>query len=109
MGAKQDQRKVLQKVADADGGDEHAERRCLTQRLIRQKFDEDAEQRTDENADQHSDERRQTHLRHGDDAGIGADHDDIAVGKVQHLGDAVHHGVAQCDKRINAAQTETAD
>ena len=109
LGTEKDQGEVLQKVADTDGSDEHAEGRRLAQRLIGQKFDEDAEQRTDKDAEQHGDEGRQAHLRNGDDAGVSADHDDIAVGKVQHLGDAVHHGVAQRDEGVNAAQTESAD
>lgn len=46
---------------------------------------------------------------HGDIIMIGAYAGIIAVGKVQHLGDAVHHGVAQRDEGVNAAQTESAD
>ena len=42
-------------------------------------------------------------------AGISADHDDVAMGKIEHLCDAVDHGIAQRDKRINAAQAQTAD
>ena len=36
----------------------------------------------------------------------GADHEQIAVGEVDHGQDAVHHGVAQGDQRIDAADLE---
>ena len=109
LGTEQQQCEVLQKVADADGGDEHAERRCLTQRLIGQKFDEDTQQGAEQNTEQHGKKGRQAHLRYGDDAGIGADHDDIAVGEVQHFGDAVYHGITQRDQGEDAAEAQPAD
>ena len=37
---------------------------------------------------------------------IRADHDYVAVGKVKHFCNAVNHGVAQRDKRIDSSQTE---
>ena len=43
------------------------------------------------------------------EADIRAHHNHIAVSKVQHFGNAVHHGVAQRNERVNAAQAETAD
>ena len=38
---------------------------------------------------------------HGVERGICADHDDIAVGKVQKQDDTIDHAVAQCHKRIH--------
>ena len=45
----------------------------------------------------------------GAEGNVAADHDDVAVGEVQHLGDAVNHCVAQCDDRVHAAQTDAVD
>ena len=45
--------------------------------------------------------------KHGHVKGhIGANHDDVAVGEVQHLGNAVDHGVAQGDDGVDAAQAD---
>ena len=84
--------------------------------------------------DGHSDQRRHDgghdhHERDGDDrgeragveeadvleergrevAGEGADHEDIAVGEVDHAQDAVDHRVAEGDEGVHAAQRGTAD
>ena len=40
---------------------------------------------------------------------ICAHHDDVAVGKVQHLGDTVYHCVSQCDDRVYASKTDAVD
>ncbi len=45
----------------------------------------------------------------GVEADVGANHDDVAVGEVQHLCDAVHHGVAQRDDGVDASQADPAD
>ena len=38
---------------------------------------------------------------------IAADHDDIAMGEVQHLGNAVDHRIAQRDECVYAAERNT--
>ena len=45
----------------------------------------------------------------GKEHNIAANHDNVAVGEVQHLGNAVDHRIAQGDQRVNAAQTDTVD
>ena len=39
-------------------------------------------------------------------AGKGADHEDLAVGEVDHAQDAVDHRVAQGDQRVDAARAQ---
>ena len=45
----------------------------------------------------------------GAERDVGTDHDDIAVGEVQHFRNAIDHGVAQRDQRVDAAQVDAAD
>ena len=40
---------------------------------------------------------------------IGTDHNHIAMGKVQHLGNPVHHCISQSNDRIYAAKANTVD
>ena len=54
-------------------------------------------------------QRRHPQRQHGGDNGVGAHHDDIAVGEVQHLGNAVDHRVAQGDDGIHAAKADAVD
>ena len=100
---------VLEEVAHADSGDKHRERRSRAQRLIRQTLDDNAEHRTHDHCDEYrrpcgQSPRADRHQRH-----IAADHYNVAMGEVQHLGDAVNHGIAQRDYRVHAAETDTAD
>ena len=102
-------RGVLQEIAHADGSDEHGQRRRGAQGLIGESLDENAERCADQHGQQDADERGQTEAGDGEEADIRADHDDIAVGKVQHLGNAVNHGIAQGNDRVNAAETHAVD
>ena len=40
---------------------------------------------------------------------IGTHHNHITVGKVQHLGNAINHGIAQGDNGIHSTDTDTVD
>ena len=40
------------------------------------------------------------------EADVSTDHDDIAVGEVQHFSDAVNHGIAQSNDRVDTAKTD---
>ena len=102
------QRRILQKVADANGRDEHAQRRRLAQGLIGAELDDHAQHRAYRDADDHRHPRGQSHLRHRHNAAVCAHHDHVAVGEVQHFGDAVDHGVAQRDQRVDAPQAQPA-
>ena len=53
--------------------------------------------------------RAKTQLVHDEPGHVRAHHDDVAVGKVQHLGDTVYHCVSQCDERVYASKTDAVD
>ena len=71
----------------------------------------------DRNAQNGADDHRKDNGQHGvhtrrakgKEHNIAANHDNVAVGEVQHLGNAVDHRIAQGDQRVNAAQTDTVD
>ena len=71
----------------------------------------------DRNAQNSADDHRKDNGQHGvhtrrakgKEHNIAANHDNVAVGEVQHLGNAVDHRIAQGDQRVNAAQTDTVD
>ncbi|MPM81344.1 hypothetical protein SDC9_128396 [bioreactor metagenome] len=48
-------------------------------------------------------------LCHGEPGNISADHDDVAVGKVEQGDDTIHHAVAQRDQSIDRAGLQTVD
>ena len=54
-------------------------------------------------------QRRKSEITGGTEGNICAHHDDVAVGKVQHLGDTVYHCVSQCDDRVYASKTDAVD
>ena len=100
---------LLQKVADADGRDQDSQGRCFTQRAVSDALDRDAEHRADDH--RKDDGQHRVHARRAEskEDDIAADHDDIAVGEVQHLGNAVDHGIPQGDQCVNTAQADAVD
>ena len=100
---------VLQKEGDANGGDQQRDPGGVPQRGVGDLFDHDAQQRTGKDGGAHSGDRAQAQLVHDEPGHICAHHDNVAVGEVQHLGNAVDHRIAQGDQRVNAAQTDTVD
>ena len=113
---------VLQEEGRADGGDEQHESRGVAQRPVGDALDEYRDDEGHQGGDRHHDDD-------GDDrggrarveeadvaqedgrvvAGEGADHEDVAVGEVDHAQDAVDHRVAQRDERIDATQGGAVD
>ena len=53
--------------------------------------------------------RRQLQVLGNAEGNVSADHDDVAVGEVQHFGDAVDHRVAERDDGVHAAEADAAD
>ena len=49
------------------------------------------------------------HILRCAEADIRADHDDVAVGEVEHLGNAVHHRVTQRDNGVDGAKADAVD
>ena len=102
-------RGVLEEIAHADGGDQHREAGRRAQGLIGEPLDDDAKHRADDDGQQHRHDVGQSQIEHRAERYVTADHDDVAVGKVQHLGNAVDHGIAEGDDRVHAAEADAAD
>ena len=95
--------------ADADGRDEHGQRRGLPQGLVGQLLDDHAQYRAHQHGKQHAHDGRQIVLGRGEKADVSAHHDHVSVGEIQHFGDTVDHGIAQGDDGVDAAQADAAD
>ena len=102
-------RHLLQKVADADGRNQDGQRRGLTQRAVGDALDRNAQNGADDHRKDNGQHGVHTRRAKSKEHNIAADHDNVAVGEVQHLGNAVDHRIAQGDQRVNAAQTDTVD
>ena len=100
---------VLEEVAHADGGDQHGQRRRLAQRLIGQALDNNAQRGARDHRKHNGDERGQAEVLHGAEGDVRADHDDVAMRKVEHFSDAVHHRITQRDDGVNASQADAVD
>ena len=109
VGGPQQQGGVLEEVAHADGGDEHRQDGGRPEGLVGQPLDDDTQDGTHHDGQQDPHNGGQFKAGGGIEADVRAHHDDVAVGEVQHLGDAVDHGVAQCDDGVDAPQADPAD
>ena len=99
--AGQVERKVLDEIAHADGGDHQRHSRCRAQRLIRSTLNDEAEQRR-----QHQHQRnRQIHRqRRGRiDHNQSCDHEDITVGKVNQTQNTIDQRVADGNECVLTA------
>ena len=100
---------LLQKVADADGRNQDGQRRGLTQRAVGDALNRNAQNGADDHRKDNGQHGVHNRRAKGKEHNIAANHDNVAVGEVQHLGNAVDHRIAQGDQRVNAAQTDTVD
>jgi len=110
---------VLEEERHAERGDERRDTRCLAQPPVREALDHHAEQSAaDHRADEHQgDEEREVdgervrgaEDRHQPVADERPDHEDVAVGEVQELENAVHHRVAERDQRIQRTVRDAGD
>ena len=103
------QRCVLKEVGYADRSDEHRKRSRASQRPVRQPLDKYSESSTDDHGKDHRHPRRQIKIHGCAKRNIRADHDNVSMGEVQHLGDAVYHCVAQSYDSVNAAKAQAVD
>ena len=62
-----------------------------------------------EHGSKNADDRRQAQVIGDAEGNIRAHHDDITMGKVQHLGNTVDHGITQGDDSIHGTDTDTVD
>ena len=107
--AKDKEGEILQEVGDADRRDQNGERIRPAKRLIGDPLRQNTRERTDDDGEKRRGRNRKAEAVERDKRGIGSQHEDVAVRKIQHLRDAVHHGVAQGDDGVDAAQADPAD
>ena len=100
---------VLEEIADTYGGNQNGKGGRLTQRLVSQSFDHNAQNGAKYHCQQYADKGRQIETVYGEKAYVSADHYNVAVGEVKHFCNTVNHCVAQCYYSIDAAQTESGD
>ena len=86
--------------------DQHRQAGGLPQGFVRQLLDRDAQRGANQHRQQDGNDRRQVPVLGGAENNERADHDHVAVGKVQHFRDAVHHRVSQRDNRVDTAQAD---
>ena len=79
----------------------------MPQRLISYPLNDYAEHRADRHRNQNTDYRRQSHTADCGKYHKGSDHNNVSVREIQHLRNAVHHGVSQGDNRVYASQADS--
>ena len=121
-GAEEAPERVLEHERRPNGGDQRHEPRGIPEGPVRDPLDEERESGSNHGGDRaHDGDRQQRGQRAGvQDAGIGQanggevagehpGHEDLAVGEVDHAQDAVDHGVAEGDERIDTAERGARD
>ena len=101
---------ILQHKAHGDGGDEAGQVIAgLTDGPVGQQLHQHAHAGADDDSGHHGqpsgNPRRHQH-GNGEEQGIAAHHDEVAMGEVDELDDAVDHGIAQGDQGVHASQTQ---
>ncbi len=108
--AEDKKRQILKKIGHADGGNQNGKRRgCVPQRSVGDSLCRNAEQRAENNRRDHAQHRRTAPGRGDGENNVTTYHNKVAMRKIQHLGNAVNHGVAKRDDGIDTAQTKSAD
>ena len=106
--AESQQRHILQQIADADSGDQHSQIGAgVPQGLVGHPLNDDSQNRTHNHGDNNGNDGIYMKSRHSGKHYIGPDHNDIAVGKIQHLGDTVNHRISQGDNRVHTSETDS--
>ena len=109
LGAENQQRQALEEIADANGRNEHGQRGGVSKRLIGNFFQDDTENGAEDDAYQHAKIGRNAQHAGRDRKRVCPDHNDIAMREVQHLGDAIDHGIPKSDERIDAPAVQAVD
>ena len=109
VGGPKQESDILQKVADTDGGNQNCQRCGGTQRTVSQPFNYDTEDGTNTHCNQQCEKRRCSERINTYKGNVSTDHDNIAMSKVQHLCNAVDHGIAEGDNCIDAAKAQAVD
>ena len=109
VGSPQQLGHLLQQVGNADGCDQNSQGRGFAQGAVGHTLHGNAQNGTHHHGQQHrhngvEPERAECKKDH-----IAANHDDIAMGEVQHFSDTINHGITQCDQRVHTAQADAID
>ena len=96
---------ILKQIADANRGNQHRQgRRSVPQRTVSHSLNHHAQHRTGHYRQQKGRYGRRHKRRHGGKHHIRSDQDYVSVGKVQHLGNSIYHGITQGDNGILRCQ-----
>ena len=79
----------------------------VAQRRVGHLVDKDAEEHASHDGEHDGDGRIEPKLAHDEPGDVCADHDNVTMREVEQQDDAIHHGVAQRDERVDATQLET--
>ena len=123
LGAHTEQDEIEQNIGDADGGDHRSRAGGAAQRPQPVTLDDGADRaraqhRTDEDEQQNTDERQavenlglshKAQGLHHPQADERAHHEDVEMGKVDQLDDAVDHGEPEREQRIHRTQAHPVD
>jgi hypothetical protein len=95
---------VLQKKGNADGADQGRDAGRVAQWTVGDAIDQDADARDGDDRNDHGHGPGQVKKGDAPEHEIGPEHEDFAVREVDQPQDAVDHGVADGDERVEAAQ-----
>ena len=97
----------MQKVAHADGGNQPRQTGGASQGLVGKPLNDDAQKGTHRHGGKNAQNGGHPQVIGNAVANVRAHHDNITVGKVQHFGNTVDHGIAQRDDGINGANADS--
>jgi hypothetical protein len=108
---------VLQHDRYADGGNERRQAERVAQRPVGDALDGPSIERGERHGDDEHDEQRQRHRgyadgdqhQEGNQRDERPDHEDVAVGEVDHADDAVDHRVADGDQAVDRTERDAVD
>ena len=118
VGLPDDHGQRLQQDGHANRSDQGCQLGAIAQRPVGDLLDDEVQRGGDHAGDQQGDDQNDEAgcaghglLHQSDDGPTGqcSDHHHLAVGEVDQVDDAVHHGVPQCDQRIHAAEHQPID
>ena len=108
---------ILEEQRHTDRGDQHRQFRPRTQRPVGQLFNDDSQRGANDHRCQQDRRRRRDRvgrqnpvcLRRQVKSAKRSDHEHVSVRKVDEPEDAIHHGVAERDQRVDRAQRQAVD
>lgn len=109
---------VGQRDRHADGRDQRCKTEGASERAIGDAFDHPVPQAGHQHGDDHHQKQKKRHRNAGDKGchdqendqrGKAAEHENIAVGEVDHADDAVNHRIADSDEAVDRSKSQPVD